>query len=354
MMRLLEATQTGFPTPAEWDRLVAQDPRGHLLQTWAWGELKARFGWSPLRLAVERDGALLAGAQVLLRRVGPCCLAYLPKGPILATEDAAALALLGQGLHAHCRRQRAITLKVEPEWRDEDAAAHARLAAWGLTSGGECIQPRRTIIVDLQGDEGAILARMKQKWRYNIHLSERKGVVVREGGLDELPAFYALMRVTGERDGFAIHSEEYYRQALALFAPAGRARLLMAHHEGQPLAGLMVYAFNHQSWYMYGASANAGRELMPNHQTQWAAMRWARAQGCTQYDFWGIPDSDAASPTAALEGVYRFKSGFGGEVVRYVGAYEATYSAPLAWLLGQAWAWRRRRASQRAQTPNSA
>jgi lipid II:glycine glycyltransferase (peptidoglycan interpeptide bridge formation enzyme) len=112
----------------------------------------------------------------------------------------------------------------------------------------------------------------------------------------------------------------------------------MAHYEGEPLGGIMAYAFNKQSWYMYGASSNRHRNLMPNHQLQWRAMQWAKSRGCTQYDLWGITDVDPDSPTAELEGVERFKAGFGGEIVRYVGAYDYVYSKPLYWLLRKVWA----------------
>ncbi|NLG49507.1 MAG: peptidoglycan bridge formation glycyltransferase FemA/FemB family protein [Chloroflexi bacterium] len=342
-MRILESIESTFPAPEAWDRLVAQDPRGHLLQTWAWGELKGAFGWSPVRLAVEQDGALVAGAQVLYRKVGPLSMAYIPKGPVFLADDPAVADALWQAVHRRSRRMGAVALKVEPEARDEQQEQHAwfRAHGWGEA---QPIQPRRTVHVPLDAEEDAILARMKPKWRYNIRLSARKGVEVREVGEEGMPVFYALMQETGQRDRFAIHSLEYYRRALTLFAPLDRVRLYLAYYEEQPLAGLMAYAFNQQAYYMFGASSNERRELMPNHQLQWRAMQWAKAQGALLYDLWGITDEDPDSPTADLEGVQRFKLGFGGEVVRYVGAYDRVYSRPLYALLNRLWAMRRARA----------
>lgn len=351
-MRVREATEFGFPDAAAWDRMVAQDARGHLLQTWAWGELKGAFGWVPARLAVERDGVLVAGAQVLYRAIGPLRLAYIPKGPVLLEQDAAET--LWQVIHAHCRRMHAIALKVEPEYRYEDVEQIPWLASPGWKASSENIQPRRTIIVNINVREEEILARMKPKWRYNIRLSERKGVIVRMGGVEDLGEFYALMRVTSARDAFGIHSSGYYRRALELFAPLGRAALFMAEYQGQALAGLMVFAFNGRAYYMYGASSDEHRELMPNHQLQWRAMCWAKSQGCSQYDLWGIPDGDEGSSNTALAGVGRFKSGFGGEVVRYAGAFDYVYMRPLYWLINRAWAYRRARSAASSRTPNSA
>jgi len=320
--------QQDTPGPEIWDQIVARDPRGHLLQTWAWGDLKAAFGWRPYRLAIETDQGYVAGAQVLYRPIGPLCAGYVPKGPFLAHEEPEIVTALWDSIHTLSRRQRAIWLKIEPPWGDEDAAHRALIQAAGFSPGDECVQPRRTIVVDLSVDEDKLLARMKSKWRYNIRLSSRKGVVVKELGPEGIDTFYDLMRITGQRDGFGIHSRDYYRRALELFQPLGRATLLIAYLEETPLAGLMPFAFNGQAWYMYGASSNEHREKMPNHLLQWRAMQWAREKGCREYDLWGIPDAENESAVHALTGVGRFKQGIGGDVVRFLGAYDYVYHRP--------------------------
>ena len=338
-MRFITSTATAQLDAQTWDQFVASSQAGHLLQTWAWGELKGRFGWLPVRAAVERDGSLVAGAQVLFRRLGPLSLAYVPKGPVLVDDDEAAAGALWQGIRRLARPLRAVALKVEPDWRDEQADRHVWLRQQGFVPSGRTIQPRRTIIVDLTVGEEAILERMKPKWRYNVRLAERKGVVVDEGGVNDVARFHELMLVTGARDAFGVHSAAYYRTALELFSVLGRARLLLATFDGQLLGGLISMQFNGCAYYMYGASSNEQRNLMPNHLLQWRAMQWARAQGCAKYDLWGIPDVSEDPETAPLAGVYRFKAGFGGQEVRYVGAYDHPYSpllyrgVELAWRL---------------------
>ncbi len=330
-MRVLDSTMDSFPAPVSWDALVAQDPRGHLLQSWAWGELKGAFGWTPVRMAIERDGSLVAGAQVLYRRMGPLTVGYVPKGPVLLEDDPTTLNALLHGLHNQASRRRCIWLTLEPEWLDTEDERKAWLTSRGLEPSPLSIQPRRTIMVDLTPDEDEMLAAMKPKWRYNIRLSMRRGVVVERVEAEGLRAFYALMRITGERDAFGIHSESYYRAAWELFAPHGRVTLLQASYEGKPLAALMPFAYNGQAWYMYGASSNEHRELMPNHQLQWRAMLWAKSLGCSAYDLWGIPDAEEGEGDAQdeLSGVGRFKGGFGGKIVRYVGAYADILNRPV-------------------------
>lgn len=342
-MRIIESGDRTFPDAHDWDALVLRDPRGHLLQTWAWGQLKGEFGWVPTRVAVEQDGALVAGAQVLYRKAGPLSIGYIPKGPVLATTDQDAAQVLWHAVHACSRRMRAIYLKVEAPLAEGDPDAELWAAEGRWRHNSRCIQPRRTIVVDLSADAEDIMARMKPKWRYNIRLSERKAVEVREAHAGELATFHSLLIETGRRDAFAVHSQEYYRRAWQLFAPLGRATLLLATHEGHTLAALMAFAFGRQGIYMYGASSDERRELMPNHLLQWRAMLWAKQMGCEEYDLWGIPDTDPESPTASLTGVERFKSGFGGSVVRFVGASDYVYNWPLYWLTEQAMSLRRPR-----------
>jgi peptidoglycan pentaglycine glycine transferase (the first glycine) len=318
-----------------WDELVAAAPGGHLLQGWAWGELKARFGWRVRRLAVGR-----AAAQVLFRSLpgGLGSLAYVPKGPLADWKDASAVRELLAAIRPIARQEGALCLKIEPSL--EDDAAHAeRLRALGFHPSPQTIQPRRTLLVDLGAEPDEVLARMNQTTRRNIRLAGRKGVTVRPGGEADLPAFYQLMKHTAERNGFGIHTQDYYETAHRLFVPSGQGCLLLAEYESQLLAGLVAFAFGDTAIYMYGASSDEERNRMPTYLLQWEAMRWARARGCRVYDLWGVPDADAEALEAeftersdGLWGVYRFKRGFGGRLMRWIGAWDLVY-APLRYRL---------------------
>ena len=304
---------------AAWEDFLAAHPNAHLLQTAAWGELKRAFGWYALRLTAGE-----VGAQVLFRPLPlGFTVAYLPKGPV---GPRAAWPALWPEVDALCRRERAVFLKVEPDvWEEEpDATPPPR-----FRPSLHAIQPRRTLVVSLAGSEEEILARMKQKTRYNIRLAARKGVTVRPW--DDVAGFHRLMQETGARDGFGVHSLAYYRRAYDLFHPRGEAELLVAEYQGEPLAALMVFARGRRAWYFYGASTGKHRNKMPTYLLQWEAMRWAKARGCTEYDLWGVPDADGDTLEAqftrrrdGLWGVYRFKRGFGG-VLRRAPVWDRVY-----------------------------
>ncbi|UCF27940.1 MAG: peptidoglycan bridge formation glycyltransferase FemA/FemB family protein [Chloroflexota bacterium] len=330
----------------EWKEFLSKCPDAHLLQTGAWGELKSVFGWQAVRLVVESESDNW-GAQILFRKLPlDLTLAYIPKGPVL---QGAALGekvkFPGQAFWTDvdqlCRARRAIFLKVEPDHWYRQSNSDGNGPPAGFQESPHAIQPMRTIIVDLQENEEEILARMKQKTRYNIRLASKKGVEVNPSA--DLETFFDLLEATGERDQFGIHSYDYYRTAYDLFKPDGDCELFIAKYGGEPIAGLMVFLAGHRSWYLYGASQSLHRERMPTYLLQWEAMKWARMAGCFQYDLWGIPDFDEqvleaefANRSDGLWGIYRFKRGFGGEITRSVGPWDRVYQ-PILYKLYLRW-----------------
>ena len=309
----------------DWNTFLAKYPDVHILQTGEWGELKSTFGWDPVRIILDDE----TGAQILFRRLPlGLTLAYLPK-PVFSHQLSVLNEQFWIEVDAICTKRRAVFLKIELDiWNDFPLPKVERL---NVRVSSHNIQPPRTILVDLSGTEEDILARMKQKTRYNIRLAAKKGVTVRPW--DNLSAFHQMMLVTGGRDRFGVHSLEYYQRVYELFHPTGMADLLVAEYEGKPLAALMVFARGNRAWYMYGASTDEERNRMPTYLLQWEAMRWARSKGVEEYDLWGVPDENENTLEAqftgrndGLWGVYRFKRGFGGELKRAAQATDRVYN----------------------------
>jgi lipid II:glycine glycyltransferase (peptidoglycan interpeptide bridge formation enzyme) len=311
-------------TPNEWQAFLDGHPEAHLLQSKAWGELKSSFGWDVARV---QSGD--SGAQILFRRFFfGLTIGYIPMGPI-GPWTPPLISEIDNLCHAH----RAVLLKIEPD-HVEDKAVEANLLQSGFQPSRHTIQPRRTLIIDLDGGEDDILARMSQKTRYNVRLAGRRGVQIEPWS--DVEAFSRMMIETGERDAFGVHSYEYYHQAYSTFDQNGNVTLQVALFEGKPLAAVMVFARGSRAWYLYGASSGEGRQHMPTYLLQWEAIRWALSRGCRTYDLWGIPDHDLedleksfANRNDGLWGVYRFKRGFGGRVVRSTGAWDRPYNRTL-------------------------
>ncbi|MGH2448614.1 MAG: lipid II:glycine glycyltransferase FemX [Chloroflexota bacterium] len=312
---------------AQWDQFVERAEDGHSLQSWGWGVLKAQYGWKALRVVVPSSGDIAAAAQVLVRELplGLGKIGYVPRGPVVDFEDTEVLERLVAELKSLIDEEKLISLKIEPEVLESGGAdrIRAHLARLGFIESAP-VQRLSSIWVDLTAPEEDILARMKQKTRYNIRLAEKKGVRVITGSEADISRWYELYKTTARRDGFTIHQREYYRRVLATMGKHNHARLLIADHEGEMIAAIMVFQFGRGAQYMYGASAGHKRNLMAPYLLQYEAIRWAKLNGAQYYDLWGIPDRLVESDP--LWGVYRHKRGYGGQEVRYIGAFDLVRS----------------------------
>ncbi|GAB4493420.1 MAG: hypothetical protein Fur0016_29500 [Anaerolineales bacterium] len=270
------------------------------------------------------------------------CLLYCPKGPNLDWSNLPLRKRALDDLERLARQQGAIFLKLDPdvvlgtgvpgtETEITEAggeAVRAELLRRGWRFSEEQIQFKNTVLLDISLPEEEMLARMKQKTRYNARLAAKKGVTVRPGTESDWPMLYKMYAETSVRDGFVIRDEAYYQAVWSLFqskiqnpqSEIPLAEPLIAEVEGEPVAAVFLFAFARRAYYVYGMSREAHRDKMPNYLLQWEAMQWAKARGCSVYDLWGAPD--VFDERDSMWGVFRFKEGLGGQVVRTLGAWD--------------------------------
>ena len=334
-----------------WSEFFQAQPTAHILQSARWAKFKQNYGWYAKWILTRCDDSLSTreiGAQILFRQLLPGVIfAYIPRGPVVGDANIHGCSTFWKEVDTTCVQERAIFLKVEADlWHlaqtDKTGLFEDGLVDIGFREGTQTIQPRSTLLVSLTGSDDEILGRMKQKTRYNIRLALKKGIVVSPSS--DIETFYKLMETTGQRDGFPVHSKDYYQKAYDIFHPYGEAELLIAKFEGEPIAGMMVFLNGERAWYFYGASSGVHRERMPNYLLQWEAMKWARARGCVIYDLWGVPDEDLETLEGnflqrnyGLWGVYRFKRGFGGELHSDSASLDKVYN-PILYKLYEFWA----------------
>lgn len=336
----------------EWNELITRLPGPHLLQTWQWAQVKARYGWTPMPFVwnSEAAGQPAAAAAMILKRVisvggfaARLSVLYIPKGPNLDWSDANLRQLVLDDLQSFAHRQGSIFIKMDPDVSlgtgipgslaaVESETGKEIQSEWtqhGWRFSSDQIQFRNTVLIDLTPGEDEILARMKQKTRYNVRLAEKKGVTVRPGTLADLPLLYRMYAETSVRDGFLIRGEDYYQTVWRMFAENSPetndpsvpvSEPLIAEVEGEPVSAISLFYFGGQATYLFGMSREQHREKMPNYLLQWQAIRRARQRGCHTYNLWGAPDNFAE--TDGMWNVFRFKEGLGGTVSRTIGAWD--------------------------------
>jgi len=322
---------------AEWDAFVAATPGGTYHQSSTWAEVKAVMGWESSRLVLRRDGAIVGGCQVLVRRlpVGGK-IAYVPRGPIVADRDPGLLDELLASLENLARTERIIFLKVQPPPDRHDVSSV--LEARGYVESALEAAPLASTRIDLAAPVESLLRGVNRNTKRNLRKAQQCGIVVREGNEDDLRTVAGLIEATSRRQGFSPYPLRYYEQMWRVFRLHGRACLLIAELDDVALASNLVVGFSDTAIFKMGAWCGVRRDVPPNELLHWTAIEWARNSGYRYYDFDDIDPlvaatflGGAAVPPEVYRGVTGFKLGFRGEILTFPAAYDYT---PKPWLSG--------------------
>lgn len=316
---------------AKMEAFVKRHENSHFLQTPAWSQVKEAWEWRGI-LAYEDDR--IEGAMSVLIRPLPMgfTLLYVPRGPVCDRNDPIVMACLLGAADELAKKLHGLELLMDPDEDDGNRTFRQLMNGWGLREyedkGFGNVQAQHVFRLRLVGKtEESVFSGFCPKTRYNIRLAVRRGVHIRAYCGDEpipeeeLDVFDRLMRQTGERDHFIPRQGNYYRK---VFRALGReAVLFMAYLGDTPIAGTIGVYSGRKGWYLYGASANEHRNVMPNYLLQWEMIRVALERHCVFYDFRGVPgDLNEDNP---LYGLYRFKKGFGGTYTKFTGLFVRRY-----------------------------
>ncbi|HEU0003968.1 MAG TPA: peptidoglycan bridge formation glycyltransferase FemA/FemB family protein [Ktedonobacteraceae bacterium] len=304
----------------QWDAFLTSQPRGHLLQSFEWGELNTYLGARVYRLGALEDGRMVGALSLTVSPV-PVPMPglrwnwlYSSRGPTVETPTSPALPALIESVQKIAKVERAVVLRLEPNIAGGDPDEQAWIDAYhrlGFRTNPNAVHGRRSWVLDIRPDAAKLLADFKMTWRQNVRVAERKGVVIREATSDaDFDAYYDLLKLTSDRDAFFIHQKDYHREILRHFASKGDAVLYLAEHEGEAIAAKMLIRFGDWCWDMFGASSNNKRNLKPTYLLQFRCIEWAKARGCSYFDFRTIPE--ILEPGEEMWGVYEYKKGFGG------------------------------------------
>ena len=309
----------------EYEAFLEGHHKGHFAQSSLWAKQKPAWEWKALICRNEKGQ--IKGAIAFLIRKMPFIgrkMMYACRGPVCDLDDRATFGELMAAAKKLAKEEKAYVIKIDPDVPSDNREFVKILEENGFRTremgkNFEAIQPRYVFRLYLNGrTEEEIQADFHQKWRYNIRVAVKKGVEVRLCGKEMVPDFARIMIETGLRDNFATRPPEYFSAMLDNLGD--KCRLYMAFHEGQPIAGTLAILYGDKVWYLYGASSNEHRNLMPNYLLQWRMMQWAIENNCRVYDFRGV--SGDISEDNPHYGLYRFKKGFGGDFTEFVGEYD--------------------------------
>src|SRR5579859_2126981 len=302
----------------------------HPLQSWEWGEFRKKTGVQVERVGFFDNGKLHHAEQVFFHPIplmSGMTAGYFPKGDMPDEEQLNALRQLA-------KKHQALFVKMEPNvgHQVDIPSALPQIAQFLKENGalpGKPLFTKYTFQLDLSPTEDQLFAKLNNKTRYNVNLAFRKGVQIFENTTKEgMEEYLKILAETTKRQGFYAHSPQYFNTLWETLGNSGMLRIFQAVYENQVLVSWIMFIFNGVLYYPYGASRDIHREVMASNLMMWEMIKFGKNNDCNMFDMWGSlgPEPDAKDPWF---GFHRFKKGYGGELIEFVGTYDLVANPPM-------------------------
>lgn len=297
------------------------------MQSTLWAKVKQTWQ-QEIYIYRNRENQITGSVAVLIKKLPilPVTFIYSPRGPLIDWFDEEMVKDFKKTVKMLIRKHRAIFFKMEPYVLLDDHKTIDQITKQGFKISQEDIQCKDNYILRIEGrDKQEVYDGFKKQWRYNIRYAPKKGVTCDFYGPEKIDDFYKLLLITAERDNFPVRAKSYFTNMMDALGWE-HCKLCMCYLGDEPLSAAMMCSFGGRVSYVYGASSNEHRQLMPNYLMQWTMISYAMDHHMKIYDFLGIPHFD--DPNSPNYGTYHFKKGFNGEVIRYVAGFDYSSFIP--------------------------
>lgn len=310
----------------EYENFVREN--GCFMQSFRWAKVKCNWE-SEIILSRGENGEIVGGCLLLIRKIPVLgSLMYSPRGFVMRNSDSEVFSDIMSGIDILAKKYRAFKFFFDPLLTENEIPDYIKNAGFIHEKNAPrkaTVQVRENYILNLENRHCEdVFGEFKSDYRCRIRKAEKRGVRCEISGENALSDFYPLLLETGKRDGFSVRKREYFERMLRSFSSDECRIFLCRTADGVPISGAVAVRFGKYAHYVYGASSGKFRELYPNYLMQWEMIKWAKSGGCEIYDFGGIPYYKEENHPAY--GLYRFKRGFGGEVVEYAGEFSKLYN----------------------------
>lgn len=304
---------------AEYNRLVK-----HPLQTWEWGDFQILEGHKVYRLGVFKDNKMVSAYSISFHRLPKFgySIGTILRGPKVDADMISNVKKIAVD-------EKAIFVKFEPDTLHKtfDEAVNPTTIGEKPDFPDLYVSPKVAFypfsyVIDLTKSEDELLSSMHSKTRYNIKIANRHGVTVEEQSTNEgFEIYLKLLFDTTKRQGFYLHSPAYHRKLWDTLKDSGIPHIMLASYQGQVLSAFMLFTLGNKLFYPYGASLDAHREVMAPTLMMWECIKYGKAMKLKSFDLWGSLGPDARETDPGF-GFHRFKQGYGGQLVQFVGTYD--------------------------------
>lgn len=296
----------------------------HPVQTWEWGDFQISQGHQVFRLGVFNKDKIISAYTVSFHSLPKTSytIGTVLRGPKINASMLSAVKKL-----AH--QQNAIFIKFEPDVIYKKISPSNQVSVVNSLPHFKNLRPSPKVafyphsyIIDLTQSEDQLLAAMRPKTRYNTRVANRYGVKVSQPNTTvAFQKYLDLIFDTTVRQGFYLHDRQYHQDQWRLLKKTGLPRLMLASYQNTTLSAFMLFICKNRAFYPYGGSSPTNRQVMAPTLLMWESIKFAKSIGCKTFDMWGSLGPDARPKDPAF-GFHRFKLGFGGHLVRFVGTYD--------------------------------
>lgn len=303
----------------------------HPLQTWEWGDFQISQGHKVYRLGIFEDNKIISGYSVSFHKIPKTnfSVGTILRGPEVNQE-------MIENVRKIAKEENAIFVKFEPDVYQKifEKSGSEKVFPVDMQFKNFVISPKvafypYSYVIDLNKTEDQLLELMHPKTRYNIKIANRYGVKIEEKTNDEgFNIYLKLLIETTKRQGFYLHTEQYHKDLWKILKSTGMIHIVLASYQDQILSAFMLFKLGDKLFYPYGASLDIHREVMAPTLLMWETVKLGKTLGCKVFDMWGSLGPNAKESEQGF-GFHRFKQGFGGNLVQFVGTYDLVINGPL-------------------------
>ncbi len=297
------------------DKKKFNEAANHVMQSWEWGEFREKTGNKVFRIIEENEKKWnVFSFTVHAVPKTKFNIGYMPKS-IWPREKVLNF------LEGLAKKENIVFIKIEPDI--ETDKFKLKKTGVKVVKSQKDIFAKSTFLVDLTKPEEDLFRNLNQKTRYNVRVAQKNNIVIEVS--ESIGDFVKLQRETAKRNGFYLHPDSYYKTVFELFSEKKMAKIISAKYKGKILTSWMLFIFKDVWYYPYGGSSSEHRNLMHSNLVAWEAIKLAKREGGKVFDMWGALGKNP-NEKDPWYGFHRFKSGYGGRLIEYPGAYDVVFN----------------------------
>lgn len=291
----------------------------NVFSSYEWGEFKKSQGWDVDRLGFYKNNQLIAMCQILYKQKFKVCLGWNSGGILFhQTKDLTDIILAIKEYYSSKSFSFRFGFYQKRDANNSFALSQIlKLPQYRITSP-------YTITFDLN-----TIHKMSSNHRYYLKQSQKNDleVIFQRNTPKSLDDFWNTYNQMSKNKDLS-NIQMSYNQIKKLTDCFGdKAIIGNIYHDKDPISSCLILTCNNQAFYYLASSNETGRKMYASYLMVAKLLDFLKNEQYASFNFGGITPYDLNA-----FGVNRFKMGFGGDTIEYLGEWEL-YNSKISNLL---------------------